>query len=98
MKATGQITLTSVGHDDEIVTKGHKLIGTADMEQSAKDMISSVFGDTDGEHGSVDSRYIFTPNVLQMPHSFDTSNDNFSPSVAESLASYYLSAFKRRYP
>ena len=53
---TGQITQTSVEHDDEIVTKGHQLIGTADMEQSAKDMISSVFGNADCKHGSVDSR------------------------------------------
>ena len=53
---TGQITQTSVEHDDEIVAKGHQLIGTADKEQSPKDMISSVFGNTDGEHGSVDSR------------------------------------------
>ena len=52
---TGQITQTSVEHDD-IVTKGHQLIGTADMEQSPKDMISSVFGNADGEHGSVNSK------------------------------------------
>ena len=53
---TGQITQTSAVHDDEIVAKGHQLIGTADKEQSPKDMISSVFGNADGEHGSVDSR------------------------------------------
>ena len=76
----------------------HKLIGTADIEQSANNMISSVFGDANGKHGSVDSRCIFTPNVLQLPHSFDTSNDNFNPSVAEILANYYLLAFKRIYP
>ena len=55
-EATGQITQTSVEHDDEIVTKGHQLIGTSDIEQSPKDMISSVFGNADGEHGSLDSR------------------------------------------
>ena len=31
---TGQITQTSVECDDEIVAKGHQLIGTADKEQS----------------------------------------------------------------
>ena len=57
-KATGQITQTSVEHDNEIVTKGHQLIGKADMEQSPKDMVSSVFGNANGEHGSVYSRYL----------------------------------------
>ena len=55
---TGQITQTSVECDDEIVAKGHQLTGTADKEQSPKDMISSVFGNADGEHGSIDSRYL----------------------------------------
>ena len=35
-EATGQIIQTSVEHGDEIVTKGHQLIGTADMELSPK--------------------------------------------------------------
>ena len=55
-EAIGQITQTSVEHDDEIVINGCQLIGTADMEQSPKDMISSLFRYADGEHGSVDSR------------------------------------------
>ena len=56
-EATGcQITQTSVERGYEIVTKGHQLIGIADMEQSAKDMISSVFGNADGENGSIDRR------------------------------------------
>ena len=40
----------------KLLPKGHQLIGTADMEQSPKDMISLVFGNAYGEHGSVDSR------------------------------------------
>ena len=55
---TGQITQTSVECDDEIVAKGHQLIGTADKEQSPNDTISSVFGNANGGNGSVDSRYL----------------------------------------
>ena len=55
---TGQITQTSVEHDNEIVAKGHQLIDTADKEQSPKGMISSVFGNANGEPDSVDSRYL----------------------------------------
>ena len=62
---TDQITQTSVELDDEIVAKGHQFLGTADKEQSPKDMIPSVFdnadgehGNADGEHGSVDSGYL----------------------------------------
>ena len=33
---TGQITQTSVENDDEIVTKGHQLISTADIKTKSK--------------------------------------------------------------